>query len=260
MEGSAVSRSTQPPWIAVGPMDAPAIVFLHGTRMTRTQWYPHLRRLGTRYRCVAVDLPGHGRRADEPFTIEGVVAAVDEAIAAEVPAGRAVIAGLSLGGYMAIEVADARPDLVQGLILAGCSADAVGPVSRPFAFLASILEHVSTPTFERLNRWFFRVRFPRSTSEPIIEGGFWPRAGAAGIRLVTGRRYLERLGRLWTPVLVVNGSLDPVFAPQGDYWAASCRKGRHVILAHATNLSSLDRPTAFSRQVARFADEIARAG
>lgn len=253
-------HSARRPWIAVGPRDAPAIVFLHGTRLTRTQWYPQLRRLGTRYRCVAVDLPGHGRRADEPFTIEGAIAAVDQAIRAEVPAGRAVLVGHSLGGYMAIEVADARPDLVAGLVLAGCSIEATGPASWLFGSAARVFERVPVATLERANRWFFRVRFRRSTAGPIIEGGFWPRAGAAGSRLVLGRRYLERLGRLWTPVLVLNGSLDPVFAPQGDYWAASCRKGRHEVLAHATHLSSLDRPTSFSRRVAAFTDEVAEAG
>jgi pimeloyl-ACP methyl ester carboxylesterase len=249
---------TPPPWVASGPADAPAIVFLHGTRMTRAQWYPQLRRLAGRYRCVAVDLPGHGRRAAEPFTIEAAVAAVEEAIATEVPAGRAVIVGLSLGGYMAIEVAAARPDLVAGLVLAGCSAEAVGPTARPFGLLAALMERLPRPAFDRLNRWFFEVRFRRSIAAPIIEGGFWPEGGASAVRLLIGRRYLERLGRLWTPVLVVNGSLDPVFAPQGEYWAASCRSGRHVLLPHATHLSSLDRPTTFSRHVAAFTDRVAR--
>ena len=49
--------------------DAPGIVFLHGTRLTRAQWTPQLRRLEGSYRCVAVDLPGHGVLADGPFTV-----------------------------------------------------------------------------------------------------------------------------------------------------------------------------------------------
>lgn len=247
---------TPPPWVALGPQDAPAIVFVHATRLTRMQWYPQLRRLADRYRCVAVDLPGHGRRAAEPFTIEAAVAAVEEAIIAEVPAGRAVIVGLSLGGYVAIEVAAAHPDRVAGLVLAGCSAEAVGPTAHPFGLLATLMERTPRPVVDRLNRWFFGIRFRRSISAPIIEGGFWPQGGAAAVRQVIGRRYLERLGRLWTPVLVVNGSLDPVFAPQGPHWAASCRAGRHVLLTHATHLSSLDRPTTFSRHVAAFVDRV----
>ena len=55
------------------------------------------------------------------------------------------------------------------------------------------------------------------------------------------------------------GALDPVFGPQGDYWAASCRSGRHVVLRRAMHLSNLDRPAAFAGAVAGFAERVARA-
>jgi pimeloyl-ACP methyl ester carboxylesterase len=246
------------PWIALGPREAPAIVFLHGTRLTRGQWSPQLRRLSTRYRCVAVDLPGHGLRGGDPFTLEAAVGAVAEAIDAEVPAGRAVLVGLSLGGYVAIETAEARPDLVVGLVLAGCSAEAIGPRAWPFQVLAALMEGLPPRLVDRLNRSFFTLRYPRSIAGPIIDGGFWPAGGAEAVRALLGRPYLERLGRLWTPVLVVNGALDPVFAPQGEHWAASCRAGRHVTIRRAMHLSSLDRPRAFSEAVASFVDQTSR--
>ena len=68
---TAGPAAATPPWLAVGPADAPAIVFLHGTRLTRAQWLPQVRRLSDRFRCIAVDLPGHGARAGEPFTMAG---------------------------------------------------------------------------------------------------------------------------------------------------------------------------------------------
>jgi pimeloyl-ACP methyl ester carboxylesterase len=247
-----------PPWIAVGPRDAPVIVFLHGTRLTRAQWFPQLRRLRDRYRCVAVDLPGHGLRAGEPFTLEAAVAAVAAAIEAESPSSPAVVVGLSLGGYVAIETAEARPDLVSGLVLAGCSAEAFGPAAWPFRLFATFMERAPGRISDGLNGLYFRLRYPRGLAGPIIDGGFWPAAGAQAVRLLVGRRYLERLGRLWLPVLVVNGTLDPVFGPQGDYWAASCRSGRHVHLRRAMHLSNLDRPTAFSRLVAAFTERVMR--
>ncbi len=257
------TRAEQPdarphPWIALGPRDAPAIVFLHGTRLTSAQWLPQLRRLSDRYRCVAMDLPGHGLRAGEPFTIEAAVAAIDAAIEAEAAGGRAVLVGLSLGGYVAIEAAEARPERVAGLVLAGCSAEPVGPSAWPFRLFAALMERVPGPAFDRVNRSFFRTRYPRSIAGPIIEGGFWPVAGAEAVRLLVGRRFLERLGRLWTPVLVVNGALDPLFGPQGDHWAASCRSGRHVAIPRAMHLSNLERPRAFAELVAAFTERAIR--
>lgn len=241
------------PWIAAGPRDAPAIVFVHATRVSRTQWIPQLRRLSERFRCVAVDLPGHGLRAGETFTLESAVAAVERAIDAEVPAGRAILVGLSLGGYVAIEVADARPDLVAGLVLAGCSAEAVGPNELLFRLYAEFLARFPERLQDRLDQLFFGLRYPRSVAGFLAEGGSWSHAGGQGVRTLLGRRFLERLGRLWTPVLVVNGALDPVFGPGGDHWAASCRSGRSVVIPRATHLSSLDRPRVFSALVAAFA-------
>lgn len=264
---AGVSDSAQPPteqdpgarpWTASGPVDAPGIVFLHGTRLTRAQWWPQLRRLRAAYRCVVVDLPGHGALADRPFTIEAATDLVRAAIKAEIPSGRAVIVGLSLGGYVAIDTAEAYPELVAGLVLAGCSGEAFGPMSWPYRFFRALLERSPRRAQEVVNRGFFRLRYQRRIAEPIIEGGFWPRGGAAALDLLIGRRYLDRLGRLWTPVLVVNGSLDPVFGPSGEYWAASCRRGRHVVIPRAMHLSNLDRPGAFSRLVAGFTNRAAR--
>lgn len=246
------------PWTAVGPTDAPAIVFLHGTRLTRAMWEPQLRRLADRYRCVAVDLPGHGVLAGVPFTAEAAAAAVCEAIEAEVPSRRAVLVGLSLGGYVAIDAAEAYPERVAGLVLAGCSAEPVGPMAWPFRFMAATLERAPRSGLEVANRAFFRIRYGGRVAEPVIDGGFWSNGGATALRVLLGRRYLDRLARLWTPVLIVNGALDPIFGPQGDYWAASCRSGRHVVIRRAMHLSNLDRPSAFAGIVAGFADRVTR--
>jgi pimeloyl-ACP methyl ester carboxylesterase len=246
------------PWTVLGPRDAPGLVFIHGTRLTRAQWVPQLRALSARYRCVAIDLPGHGALAGVPFTIEAAVEDVRDAIDREIPSGRAVVVGLSLGGYVAIDTAEAYPGRVAGLVLAGCSAEAFGPTAIPYRFFRALLRRSPRRAQDAVNAAFFRARYRRATAQPIIEGGFWPGGGSAALGLLLGRRYLERLSRLWTPVLVVNGALDPVLGPQGEYWAASCRQGTHVRLARAMHLSNLDRPAAFSAAVDAFAGQIAR--
>ena len=242
-------------WTARGPRDATTIVFIHSTRLSRAQWLPQLRRLSGTYRCVAIDLPGHGTRAGEPFSIPAATAAVVAAIDAEAASGRALVVGLSLGGYIAIETAEAYPDRVLGLVLAGCSAEPVGPSAAPFRVFATMMERLSPRTLRALNLAFFRTRYRRTISGPIIEGGFWSTAGASAIRALLGRRYLERLSRLWTPVTIVNGAFDPVFGPGGDPWASSARRGRHVVIRWALHLSNLDRPTTFARVVAEAAED-----
>ncbi len=260
MPSPATAKPAEPrPWTAVGPANAPTIVFVHGTRLNRNQWLPQLRRLSGRYRCVAIDLPGHGERADERFTMSAASDAVIAAVEAEAPGGRAVIVGLSLGGYVAIEAAERCPERVSGLVLSGCSAEPVGPVALLFRALAALLERAPLGAQGRVSSTFFRVRYGREVADPIIAGGFWSAGGAQALRVLVRTRFLERLARLWTPVLVVNGALDPVFGPGGDPWAAACRRGRHVVLSRAMHLASLDRPAAFSDLVATFAADPAGA-
>jgi pimeloyl-ACP methyl ester carboxylesterase len=245
-------------WTAIGPRDAPGLVFLHGTRLSRAQWWPQVRRLSASFRCVTLDLPGHGALAAEGFTIDTAIEAVRTAIEAEIPSGRAILVGLSMGGYVAIDVAEAHPERIAGLVLAGCSAETFGPIAWPFRLFRWLLRTAPPGAQDLVNGAFFRARYRAVIAEPIIEGGFWPQGGAAALDVLLGRPYLERLGRLWTPVLVVNGALDPVFGPQGEYWAASCRQGRHAVVPLAMHLSNLDRPTTFSRLVAAFASQVAR--
>lgn len=242
-------------WTAVGPREATTLVFIHGTRLTRAQWLPQLRRLSGRYRCVAIDLPGHGTRAGEAFTIEAAVDAVRRAVEAEAASGRALLVGLSLGGFVAMEAAEAIPDRVLGLVLAGCSAEPVGPASVPFRGFAALMERAPARVQRTVNVAFFRARYRRAISEPIIAGGFWSAGGAEALRTLVGRRYLDRLGRLWTPVTIVNGALDPVFGPGTEPWAFTARRGRPAIIPWALHLSNLDRPRTFSAVVAAAAED-----
>src|SRR5262245_50699425 len=105
-------------------MSGVPVVLVHGLRSSRTMWRAQVEALRATGRdAVAVDLPGHGRRQGERFTLDGAVDAVDDAVAdVSARAGRpALVVGLSLGGYVAIAHAARRPEHVAGLVAAACS-------------------------------------------------------------------------------------------------------------------------------------------
>jgi pimeloyl-ACP methyl ester carboxylesterase len=238
---------------AVGPSGAPAIVFVHGTRLSRAAWAGQLDGLGGEFRAIALDLPAHGTRAGETFTLERAADLLSGAIRDHASGGRAIVVGLSLGGYVAMALAARQPERVRGLVLAGATAEPVGIRSLPYRALAAALDRFDGPGLERLNAWFFRARYPAGIAEPIVAGGFWSKGGAAALRELFGQRFVPRLAAYSGPTLILNGQWDLLFRLSAGTFADAAVDARRVRLAGALHLSNLDRPEAFNEAVRRFA-------
>jgi pimeloyl-ACP methyl ester carboxylesterase len=236
-----------------GPESARAIVFVHGTRLTRSAWTPQVEALRDTYRVVALDLPGHGALADRPFTM---AAATDELARAigSAAGGRAIVVGLSLGGYVAMDLAATRPHLIRGLVLSGATQEPVGLRSTPYLALAWVMDRFDGPLLDGLNAWFFRTRYPAAIADPIVAGGFHAAGGAGALRALIGERFAPRLAAYDGPVLILNGELDVLFRIGAGAFARAARDVRRVRLGGATHLANLDRPEAFSVAVRRFAE------
>jgi pimeloyl-ACP methyl ester carboxylesterase len=236
---------------AHGPTDGPPIVFIHATRLTRAMWTAQVERLSDTFRVVTLDLPGHGSRAAERFTLDAAADAVAETID-RAANGRAVVAGLSLGGYVAMHLAGRSPERVRALVVADATAEPVGLLALPYRVLGwsfGILEHRGLTT---LNRWFFRSRFAPELAEPIVAGGFWGAGGRDALHSLAGHRFRPSLAAYPGPTLLLNGSLDLPFLVGRRGFAASAQDARSVRLPRATHLSNLDQPDAFSDAIRRF--------
>lgn len=242
-------------WDAAGPPDAPLIVFIHGTRVTRASWRAVIARLQDTYRCVSLDLPGHGGRADEPFTMNAAADVVERALD-DAGGGSAVLVGLSLGGYVAMETAARAPQRIRGLVLAGSSAEPSGPVAAAFRLFAWALGAVPQRPLDALNTWLFRRRYPPEIAGPIVEAGYWSRGGAAAVRTLPRTRFRDRLLAYGGPILVINGDLDLVFRLGERAFLRGVPNVTRQVLRRTTHLSPLDRPDAFAAAVRRFVERL----
>ncbi|MFV0306262.1 MAG: alpha/beta fold hydrolase [Desertimonas sp.] len=113
-----------------GDAEHPAIVFLHGLGVSRWMWDEQVAALSNRYHCVTLDLPGNGESAPVAWTSLADVADRVAEVIADLPAGRAHVVGLSLGGYVAVTLADRHPTLVGRVVVSGITTTPLTPAWR----------------------------------------------------------------------------------------------------------------------------------
>ncbi len=108
------------------------VVFLHGLTFNRSTWDPILERLQGGWRCVAVDLPGHGESTDLPYSIDKTLQRVHEVVTS-LKLVRPVIVGHSSGAALASMYAANAP--VAGVVNVDQPLDI-----RPFARMVKQFE------------------------------------------------------------------------------------------------------------------------
>src|SRR5487761_2418566 len=132
-----------------GPPGAFAIILIHGAAWTRAEWLPLLPALSDEFRVLALDLPGHGVFADQPFRLASAVHTVYDALEDLGAASSALVVGhlsaldasLSLKLYgerriLAMQektVRELAPDDAEALIAAGFTFGVMPAVYRELA-------------------------------------------------------------------------------------------------------------------------------
>jgi pimeloyl-ACP methyl ester carboxylesterase len=237
--------------------DRPTIVFLHGARLTGGSWRPQIVALEREYRCLAPDLPGHGRASAAVFTLDGAADAVIDLIDREA-GGHAILVGLSLGGYVAMTVAARAPERVLALAISGATAEPTGPRALAYLGLAGIFTLVPERVLDRANRWFFGRRYPASITDAVLAEGFSFAAAAIAVRALVGERFRPRLAAYPGPTLILNGEWDLFFRPTERSFAEVAARARRVTIPRAAHLANLEQPELFTAAVRRFAAAVVR--
>lgn len=239
-------------------MDHPAIVLVHGTRFARGQWQPQLPALAAEFLVTAVDLPGHGSRAAEPWSLDRAADIVAEAVR-DLDSGPALVVGHSLGGYVSLHVARRHPDLLAGLVLMGASLATTGPQTVPYRLLASLVARLPAARLTRWNDRLLRRRYPPEVVDATIADGYAFHTLPIAWRDVMGRFDASSLAAVRAPVLILNGERDRLFR-SGEREFARARPGTRIeVIPGAGHLANFDNPAAVTDAVRRFARELSPA-
>ena len=240
--------------VSVVGADRPlTIVLLHGVFFSRGEWSPQVALLSTKYRVVAVDLPGHGDLADVGFTLEGAadrVAQVLTAIDGEAP----VLVGWSLGGFVAMEVAARRPASVRGLVLAGASFEPSRYLNPVVRIGVRLLSHSPRRPSAKVAYWVSRVALGGPVTSVLFSCGAFIPQGMRALATLPGFGFADRVRTYAGPTLVLNGSRDWVARSQQQVFCKASPLGQVRVLDRAGHHAPLQRPNEFSRSVIEFCD------
>jgi len=223
------------------------VLLLHAGIADRRMWEPQIGALTTAgHRPLASDLPGFGDAPLEP----GTVAYVDHA--ASFLDAPATVVGCSFGGRIALELAAARPDLVERLVLIGPGLGSwtwSESAQAGFAEEEEAIERgeLAVAAAQQARMWLAADAAPevRELTEAMTLRSYEQQLPVEGqVRAVWPEVPAEtRLGEINAPTLVVVGTedLDDIKS-MAEKLAAEIPGARLETIEGAGHLPSLERP------------------
>jgi 3-oxoadipate enol-lactonase len=240
----------------------PPIVLIHGFPFSSEMWKPQIDFLKAKYRVIAYDVRGHGNSddGDGQYTIEFFV---DDLIALLdcLKIEKAILCGLSMGGYIALRAIERNPERVAALVLCdtGPQADSNEVKIRRAANIKSVkangvktfadnfIKAVFAPT--SLKSKPFEVEAIRKIIETNSEIGICGTLLALSSRTDT----TDSLDLIHVPTLILVGEEDKVTPPKLSELMDSRISGSYFhVLKGAAHLSNLENPEEFNKHLEAF--------
>jgi pimeloyl-ACP methyl ester carboxylesterase len=217
-------------------------------------WKPQLDRLADEFRCVALDLPGHGTNRAARFGLDRSVEFVREVIDDEA-GGAATVVGLSLGAYVGIATAASHPARVQGLVSSGAGVEFQG-VTAWVNRVQGRLFPLAGPFLARFALKQLGKLAPAGTQEAMEEAGGLSMQGAGdALRDLAGRDFRSLLVQYDGPVLALMGVRDKHNVSALPTMIEGMTNVATEIIQDGGHSCSLSQPDKFSDAVRRFGRE-----
>lgn len=231
--------------------ESPSVLFIHGAGGNALLWGRVMNRLPSAD-CIALDLPGHDRSSGPArSSIEAYSAAVIE-FAAVLGLHGLVVAGHSMGGAVALQIALSEPSRVRALVLLSTSA-------RLFVAPALLEQLVIDPAQAR--KWIVETGYgPETPPQTRLLGARQlaqvpPEVLHGDFSACSNVDYRHRLGEVHCPALVLCGSEDRLTPPR---YVRALQEGlpaaRFELIPQAGHMLPLECPELVAEAIARFLD------
>lgn len=272
-------------YTAVSPAHTVAtVLLLPGAESNRLTWYKQLDVFGRAFRTIALDYrdTGDSDPVSEPYTIADLA---EDAVAvlAALSVSRVYLVGVSLGGYVALQMALDHPERVAKLVLVSTAASYILPSAHMQEIMAQAQSqthhharsitmpdghdghdgHEEPNASELLQRLLAALAAPgyfeshpddwRQVAEWASYRPLTQEAIARQLEASLPYDVSDQLQHIHIPTLVVHGDLDLRVPPEhGRYLAQQITGARLLLYPNTGHLVPLERANEFNRDVLAF--------
>ncbi len=229
------------------------LLFLHGAAGAGI-WLPFLQKLARRFSVYAPAHPGFGRSEDPPWldSVDDMAHYYQEFLD-WLGLKKVNVVGLSLGGWIAAELATLCSHRIDRLVLVDAAGLKVDGVKVPDLF-AMTPEEVVQHIFAKPET--AAALFPADPAPEQMEVMLRQRATLARLAwnpYFHNPKLPRRLGRIRVPTLIVWGEGDKLFPLEiGRAWERAIPGARLTVLENCAHVPPLDDPNGFVRTVTEF--------
>ncbi len=242
--------------------DGPVVVFSHGFLMNHTMFAPQVEALRDAYRVVTYDERAHGDAEPQGRWSYWDMADDVLAILDHLGVKRAVLAGMSQGGFLSMRAALRAPERVRALILIDTQAGTEDPEVLPLFEAMTADWEANGPAQGTLDYAATAILGPGADEEA------WKRlwasrpnhyAAPAAHPLLTREDITDRLGEIGCTTLVVHGEADAsIPIERAQVLVDRIPNARPLVLiAGAGHASNLTHPQDANPPIRAFLDSLA---
>jgi len=246
--------------------DGPPILFIHGFPLDRTMWRRLMSSM-TGWKRIAPDLRGFGMN-EAPPDPPTIAAYVDDLVDLLNQMGheRAVICGLSMGGYIAFDLVRRFPGRVRALVLANTRAASDDDAARQGRnAMARLVENDGLEALAGVLLPKMLAPDLQSTQPQVVDlvrkminSASIPGVVAALVAMRDRPDSAALLSDIQVPTLVVSGREDAIIpASESKHMAEAIPGAHYAVIPDAGHLTPVEQPIATGRVVGEFLEALA---
>jgi len=240
-----------------------SLLFIHGLGSSARDWENQVPFFAEKYRVVTPDLRGHGTSdwPSGPYSL-ALFASDMASLIRSLGIAPAHVVGISLGGFVAFQLALDHPDLVRSLVAVnsapGLPRDRLGDRMR--LAWALLLRRLIARYFgmRTLGRVLGKKLFPRP-DQSVLKSGFIERwaendrdAYLASLAAVFGWSTEDRVGTIACPTCVISGEHDFIPLALKESYTAKLPHGELIVIPGSGHFTPVDAPERFNQALMLF--------